>query len=1443
MDNAPLKYKLKLFRKKNQKRTKKMAEKNELSSQDNFYLKLIKLGMAYNFTNKKLTREDIYAIQDPCTDTKDNKKAIKFLKRLFALDFRSRSSMSEQPKEEEALPDQNQTDDYDFFTTKTNSNDSMKISQVLQISNADLLICTLAVCDNFLIQDVFEKMTLCQLAVPIILPKGDSLIFHLWATRSIRKKWVQTLQDGSLNIKEGNITNKEMACISFCRFGPIKTSKSKLANSILSSCQGWPEQSYFLNRDIDSPSQLNNGVLEAQWYCPEGRPCEKLKDITCIYNLRGDVRKNRKQFAFLLSVSSTIVILTENGEMKPKEIELINKAKDCKIVMVDLGHEGKKTSFGLKTKIFGSGLNFKSLSDTVTEGIGTTFDKKSSLEQHAEILNSKSLFLIDENAESACLKAKKAAHRFIEQIQRYPIGKQKHEIVPLQGYTWQKWAELDKEEARHQFLGASDPQIYSDSLREQKGQLRLSQFQLGPSKEVLEFIMQLSCKETRRYFIQWCQMAMNEMSEIHLPLLLKDYNDCSQKLSSLSKKLEDQKNNLVQRKTLNENIQLAKEELKVVSQKFSQVSFGIEHIFREFSQIFESKADNVTVDLRSYLPKLMAELFLLGEPFEIMDGDTSHIPLSWVLEVLNQFGKLIGENSRVFVVSILGIQSSGKSTLLNTFFGSKFAVSSGRCTKGVFLQVLPVSADFRDKICCDYFIIMDSEGLRSPELSGSFRHDNEIATLVACLANTTIINFWGQTFSKDMADIMQIVAHAYIRMKEVKIKSSFHLVFAGVLDVTAEEKNRLGVTKIIEELNDMILKAASREGQEETFNGLNSIFPLLSEQLPQLQLPEFFPTLWQSSMCPPESRYGEIANKLKDALCKGLMTSLDSPIKTQPLKEFVTRLGEVWEAIKLENFIFGFKNTKQIEIYTDLQRFYDKEISKIRKEFYQLAWDIGEASLKQISKAKEETAEIQKYNTRIERDMIPKMDNFTQEFENDLRVYVTQLQDPETASNFIAGFSIDLDIKMKKWLENERQQLIKQISSVCRKEKNAHVQREEHRKKCIFMAQGIAHDLKGQGPNVQINNDVVTIAFDNLFDNLMADANLEEAENTELVNNLFQHIWSKSLEHLTFKLESYLPRSRAEINKNVKEWFNFAKLQTNGHALVVVQFFPQQHLQFDGWMKRAKNLIFYMTDSVKTESALKVERIMSKLFQLIASCESETNSYFDCNGKIAELLEEIHKDLCDAEFHGWKFKKDFHKNFLLQIFSILVKEMEKIERKKIEENSLVFFLQNERENLYKEFKAECEAANNEVQAASRFVKEILCHIFVTQVKLSVGTTIFDALLATERFNQKNSMMYFLLEELIDEDFESFIVFIKDYKGYVLSWFRKELIILCKKDSFLQKCITTKLISTLEQFKNLLNLQTQNSHIAPTQMISVWWDKLQSDLKEFGFTFQVIFQQN
>jgi ABC-type branched-subunit amino acid transport system ATPase component len=70
-----------------------------------------------------------------------------------------------------------------------------------------------------------------------------------------------------------------------------------------------------------------------------------------------------------------------------------------------------------------------------------------------------------------------------------------------------------------------------------------------------------------------------------------------------------------------------------------------------------------------------------------MDGDTSTIPLTWIRAVFDQVKFIIG-NKRVCVVSVIGVQSSGKSTMLNTMFGLDFAVSAGRCTRGIYAQLV-----------------------------------------------------------------------------------------------------------------------------------------------------------------------------------------------------------------------------------------------------------------------------------------------------------------------------------------------------------------------------------------------------------------------------------------------------------------------------------------------------------------------------------------------------------------------------------------------------------------------------------------------------------------------------------------------------------------------------------------------------------------------------------
>ena len=49
------------------------------------------------------------------------------------------------------------------------------------------------------------------------------------------------------------------------------------------------------------------------------------------------------------------------------------------------------------------------------------------------------------------------------------------------------------------------------------------------------------------------------------------------------------------------------------------------------------------------------------------------------------------DDPSVYVLSVLGIQSTGKSTLLNTVFGIQFSVGAGRCTRGAFIQLIPES--------------------------------------------------------------------------------------------------------------------------------------------------------------------------------------------------------------------------------------------------------------------------------------------------------------------------------------------------------------------------------------------------------------------------------------------------------------------------------------------------------------------------------------------------------------------------------------------------------------------------------------------------------------------------------------------------------------------------------------------------------------------------------
>ncbi|TWW69494.1 GTPase 1 Interferon-induced very large [Takifugu flavidus] len=336
----------------------------------------------------------------------------------------------------------------------------------------------------------------------------------------------------------------------------------------------------------------------------------------------------------------------------------------------------------------------------------------------------------------------------------------------------------------------------------------------------------------------------------------------------------------------------AHEEDKIKSSEFQGNQQGISSLtpsekeyFLKWTQLF---IDDLTTENKqpltgqtdwSQYPELAAELMISGHPIELMDGDA-------------------------------GIQSSGKSTMLNAMFGLQFAVSVGRCTKGAFMQLLKVSDELRDLLKFDYVLVVDTEGLRALELAGdsTLHRDNELATFVVGLGNMTLINVFGENPS-EMQDVLQIVVQAFMRMKVVKLSPSCVFVHQNVADVAAAEKSMEGRRRLQEKLDKMVQLAA----EEEVYDA-QSFSRVISFNVQEDV--KYFAQLWEGSppMAPPNPGYSESIQDLKN-----FIISKASQSTGITLSQFKSKVQDLWNALLNENFVFSFKNTYEISVYRRLE--------------------------------------------------------------------------------------------------------------------------------------------------------------------------------------------------------------------------------------------------------------------------------------------------------------------------------------------------------------------------------------------------------------------------------------------------------------------------------------------------------------------------------------------
>ncbi|XP_071855140.1 interferon-induced very large GTPase 1-like [Apostichopus japonicus] len=894
-----------------------LSEEDDRDSEEDFLQYLDEVGLKKYFprklTMKEATEVRLFPTDDSQIETKD--LLFLFMSKLTSLDSR--------------------------ITWKENLH--------IEGSARDFIYAILHCSDNHLRQHLLEKFASCQLAVPVLLPRvRDDAKPELltWALSRVVKKWKEN--ETSL-APEKRMVSEPVFTTAFIRFGDIPISKSSVLNNAIGRAQGNETFRYFLSfKDEKEYVYHCSGSVEAQWYLPIcGRKEDLLKEVTLLLNLRGDSKEFTTESEFLCSIANAIFILVDKRNLVCYETAIDDIKERFKNVFVihliaqkaKIGIQKRKKQLNNKSKTliidenddsvdFGVERNETELAKIICKKI-VQYCNCTSRADYCSIEDWRSFCCntinVDQDNDSY-----KRAKKLLQSS--FPIQDSIEEVKKLYLQLqdeWVKWVEADKKPL---CVGEQTVANQFEAKEKTKRDLRREQREKGLSAKMKIFLENLQTvlfdeEDLLHYFMSFFQTHIEMMVAREIPPLVVGIDvlntSLQKKKSAIQQALSSERSKLQ-----NEIKELQKHLLKE-SEKVSAKNISCEHFIRELGHWYEASLQDTNCHGENETLVIMAsKLLLAGYPLELLDGETAYIPIKWISGVLMNLSNALN-NPNIFVLSIIGIQSSGKSTLLNSMFGVKLPVRAGRCTRGLYLQLLEVNVTFHKQLGFEYLLIIDTEGLHSPDRTVLNDHtfDNSIATLVMCIGDLTLLNIGQETIGPDMIGILQIVVHALIRMNEVELVSNCRIIQQRVSDLAAAANNKGSMTKIKDALNKAT-RIAAAEAKVHHIQNFSDVFPLAEGD--DLQ---FFPCLWMGLMSPPNPGYSDKIHALKDAIFKSKVNQPVIPPQFTMAK-FVRRLEDVWKAVKSEDFVFHFQNSFDAFSNQRFRNEHQKLIGGMRTEIF-----------------------------------------------------------------------------------------------------------------------------------------------------------------------------------------------------------------------------------------------------------------------------------------------------------------------------------------------------------------------------------------------------------------------------------------------------------------------------------------------------------------------------
>ncbi|CAC5379624.1 unnamed protein product [Mytilus coruscus] len=934
---------------------------NVKNSEEQMLSVLNKLGLLTFFPNK-LELLSIIKIQG-CDNT-DSFADIPyvFMRNIMMINWTARDILIERHLEklwesQERLT----TQDWNFDSVEIDKDDRKTDPQTL--NPLDLIVALWHCCSPILKLVLSTKMFMCRLAIPIILPpkEGNLPVLSVWSMRQI-------IIEQKTSAGTSQISAYKCPCqvVSFIRLGRICISKSKLINQLLS------EQYHdtFFNRDCTlgtTKRLISDGMLEAAWHLPR----ESSENVTLYLNLRGDALENDQQTNVLSQISSSVVVLLDINLLSMEESKgvlqkLYQKSKgvvlgidaynrtDAEAKSMCQQHFKENTDNDIKVKVCklavaGTISSLSLIKKEMMKGVNDTAKCDPVVSLSKRLHNAiEKCYEVDED--SSIFKIAKTKATGITKLLSDECKDMKERIIPLQGHLWRQFSDTEKETKQsttHQAI-IDEEHKKQEMMKHRKEQLEMVKQQgIFMNKFQSNFLDNLQTDEECILFITYLKLFLDDISRNVLPTYLIQFQMAWQDLKTERDKTEEQ-------------LEILQENLKKAEYNLANASFGFEHLVRECGQIYECIMECDESDLfprAKDLCQVCAKVLLLGQPFEIMDGDAANVPMRWIKAVFTELRELVG-NKKILALSVLGIQSSGKSTLLNTMFGLQFAVSAGRCTRGVFVQLVPVnSKNFK----FDYLLVVDTEGLRASELGNQKRdHDNKLATFVIGLGDITVINIKGENTS-EISDILQIAVHAFLRLKLVNQKLNLRqkciFVHQNVPATDASDKMMHGRKKLVEILDEMTKEAAKQE-QITNVQSFDQVIDFDSEKNVW-----YFSDLWVGDppMAPTNPGYSKSVADVKHAVLYELTANRDTFFT---INDQMMRIEDLWTGILRDDFVYGFKNSLEMKAYSTMEKRYQEVRWDLHKFFYEFI--IYKAKTKIESSSEEEDLETTSTQIRKE---------------------------------------------------------------------------------------------------------------------------------------------------------------------------------------------------------------------------------------------------------------------------------------------------------------------------------------------------------------------------------------------------------------------------------------------------------------------------------------------